>query len=532
MFSTPLTNAKRFWFTWKNRLASRLTKGIFRPHLEHLEERRLLSWIPANDISNDPFIATGLPASHNGLTLHFHPHLTIMVNGQNQEVPAMTGIPVDSSNNPTAFYPIHTHDNTGTLHVESPTTRDFHLKDFFDIWGQPFDQTHILGFHTTAANPVTMTVDGVPSTDYGNLLLKPNQNITITATNAVTTTIDSFFAVGGAPGRVQIRNKADRTLLADFAPYGSSYTGPVSVAIGDVNGDGVPDIITGSADFSAHVKVFNGSAIKNGTSDPNNPDASVIASFMPYEARFHVGVNVAVAMVKGGNSVDIITGASSGNPHVKVYDGSAIAAGNFQSPEAHVLTSFFAYGLNVNLGAFVAGGDVTHSGFADIVTGASTGNPHVKVYNGRDVTQGSFNLNPEAHLRESFFAFGTTLGIGACVACGDTRGSGFSDVIVGASAGNPQVNVYSGQSINNGSFNANSPANSFFAYAQNTGTGVKVGASADFEGNGMADIITGPTSGTPNYRVVHGNATGTLPPVVNSIDNTASTIHGGINVGA
>src|SRR5262249_46396968 len=52
-----------------------------------------------------------------------------------------------------------------------------------------------------------------------------------------------IFAIAGAPGRVQVRRAADGVLVADFAPYGPSYTGPITVAVGDVNGDGIDDLV-------------------------------------------------------------------------------------------------------------------------------------------------------------------------------------------------------------------------------------------------------------------------------------------------
>ena len=212
------------------------------------------------------------------------------------------------------------------------------------------------------------------------------------------TTSGAIFAVGSAPGRVQVRNASDGTLVTEFAPYGPSYTGPVSVAVGDVNGDGFRDVITGGTVDNPLVKVFDGKAIRDGTFDSAHPDRNLLASFTAYESLFHVGVNVAVGNIDGDGFTDIVTGASIGNPHVKVYDTAAIANGTFaQNPEASVVASFFAYAINADLGANVAVGDVTHSGFADVITGATSGNPHVKVYRGQDLANRSRSpFKPEA----------------------------------------------------------------------------------------------------------------------------------------
>ncbi len=116
------------------------------------------------------------------------------------------------------------------------------------------------------------------------------------------------------------------------------------------------------------------------------------------------------------------------------------------------------------------------------------------------------------------------------------RAADVKKVIVGATSGNPQVKVYDGQSIANGSFQPANPDNSlldqFFAFNSfNANVGVSV-AAADFEGTGTLDILTGSTKGPGHYRVVKGNATGILPPAVNGIDMVLTDITGGLFVGA
>ncbi len=90
--------------------------------------------------------------------------------------------------------PLHTHDvsttaNRGTatapilnptgaaasLHVESLVNHTFRLKDFFAIWGKTFTPTNILGHKTDAHHKIVMTVNGVRSKAFGNLVLTANQ---------------------------------------------------------------------------------------------------------------------------------------------------------------------------------------------------------------------------------------------------------------------------------------------------------------------------------------------------------------------
>jgi hypothetical protein len=343
-----------------------------------------------------------------------------------------------------------------------------------------------------------------------------------------------IFALGGAPGRVQIRRVGDGSLLADFAPYGSQYNGPVTVAVGDVNHDGFPDVVTGAGVGNPNVRVFDGRAIETGAFNPNNPTASMLANFFAYGLNFNVGVNVAVGDVNGDGFADIVTGASVGNPHVKVFSGKDIANGTFNPNGSSVLAQWFAYALQFNIGVHVAVGDVSKNGFADIVTGAAAGNPDVRVYSGQDIANGTFNPNGSSLLAQ-WFAYGLQFNIGANVAVGDVNGDGFADIITGATAGNPQVKVYDGQAIANGTFRGTSAdaflLGEFYAYQLGLNIGATV-AAGDFEGTGHLDILTGTTGGAPHYRAVRGQASGVQPPAVAGIDAIASDLAGGVFVGA
>jgi hypothetical protein len=346
-----------------------------------------------------------------------------------------------------------------------------------------------------------------------------------------------FFALGGISGRVQLRRISDGSLLADFTAYPVPYTGSVTAAVGDLNGDGYPDLIVGAASGNPHIKIYDGHAIATGTFNPGNPDASLVTQFFAYGTNYNIGANVAVGDVNGDGYLDLITGTTAGNPHVKVFDGRAIATGTFDAahPDASLITSFFAYGLNYNVGVNVAAGDIIGDGFADVVTGATVGNPHVKVFSGKDIATGTFDQNnPDASLLASFFGQPYLQdNIGAFVAVGDINGDGYGDIIVGAtrSAGmslTPAVGVFSGQAIANHTFDNNNPDASllseFAAYIGATSpTGTAV-AAADFEGDGTADVLLGLHQGSPTYRVVDplrdetvNNIVGTFPVYPNNI---------------
>jgi hypothetical protein len=343
-----------------------------------------------------------------------------------------------------------------------------------------------------------------------------------------------YIAVGTSNGHVQIRKTTSGALLADFMPFGPAYTDGVNVAEGDILGHGVKDLVVAAADGNPNVKVYDGAAIVNGTFNAASPDSSLLASFFPYALQFNVGATVAVGDVNGDGYGDLITGADVGNPDVRVYSGKDIANHTFNPSGGSLLAQWFAYGLNFNVGANVAAGDIEHNGFVDVVTGATAGNPHVKVYSGKAIANHTFNSsNPDASVVAQVFPFALQYNVGAYVAVGDVNADGFADLIVGSSIGNPQVKTYDGKAIASGAFNADTAEahklNDFFAYDLSMNIGVTV-SSVDVDGSGNFDILTGPTTGSPVIRIFRGNASGVQPPPVLQVP--LSGLPAGIFVGA
>lgn len=68
--------------------------------------------------------------SEEGTALHIHQHLTVTVDGKAVTVPALLGIDEAAEQ----ISPIHTHDTSGIIHVESPVEKTFHLSQVFAEW--------------------------------------------------------------------------------------------------------------------------------------------------------------------------------------------------------------------------------------------------------------------------------------------------------------------------------------------------------------------------------------------------------------
>ena len=111
--------------------------------------------------------------SRNGI--HWHPRLTILIKGEKQEVSANIGIGG-------VHQPIHTHDTSGTLHLEVNglvTKDEIELGRFFQIWGKEFNSTAILDKKNGSEGSVKMSVNGKENKDFENYLMKDKDNIEI-----------------------------------------------------------------------------------------------------------------------------------------------------------------------------------------------------------------------------------------------------------------------------------------------------------------------------------------------------------------
>ncbi len=120
--------------------------------------------------------------------IHWHPELSIYINGVKQEVPANIGIGkqyasskwYDPMMDMTDF---HTHDNSGTLHwevMEGPVTKDHvTLKAFFEVWGKSFSANQIFEHKNGTGGIVKMSVNGQPNNDFENYQVKDKDKIEV-----------------------------------------------------------------------------------------------------------------------------------------------------------------------------------------------------------------------------------------------------------------------------------------------------------------------------------------------------------------
>ncbi len=276
----------------------------------------------------------------------------------------------------------------------------------------------------------------------------------------------------GAP-LVRVLDGKTGTLLREFFAYDDNFLGGVNVAVGDIDGDGVQEIITGTGNGGApHVRVFDGAT---GTER---------FGFFPYEASFRGGVIVAAADVTGDGRAEVVTGTGvGGGPRVQVIDAATKTA----------IADYFAYEDTFRGGVLVGAGDVNGDGRADVVTGTGVGGgPRVQVFDG--LTQS---------LLSNFFAYENSFRGGVVVASGDLDGDGKAEVLTGTGpGGGPAVTAFTGTSSQS--------RVRFLAFDSGFRGGIAV-AGADLNGDGMAEFICAACPGeSPTIGIFSSDGSTTL----------------------
>jgi hypothetical protein len=117
-----------------------------------------------------------IQAPSRTMVLHIHPHLNIILDGQPLTVPSQIGIDQSlwkdrslDNYGMQGMAPLHTHDASGTIHVESNANRNYTLGQFLNVWG---------GL-VTNGKTVKATVDGKPVSDYKDIILRDGEQVNL-----------------------------------------------------------------------------------------------------------------------------------------------------------------------------------------------------------------------------------------------------------------------------------------------------------------------------------------------------------------
>ena len=112
--------------------------------------------------------------------IHWHPHLTIKIDGVTIPIPKDVGI------TSSAHYPMHTHETDGTIHMENnrPTKKTVVLGYFFEVWEKKFSKDCLFQYCTDKGE-LKMYVNGKENLEFGNYFMKDGDNILIEYTSGI-----------------------------------------------------------------------------------------------------------------------------------------------------------------------------------------------------------------------------------------------------------------------------------------------------------------------------------------------------------
>jgi Bacterial Ig-like domain (group 3)/Chitobiase/beta-hexosaminidase C-terminal domain/FG-GAP-like repeat/Abnormal spindle-like microcephaly-assoc'd, ASPM-SPD-2-Hydin/FG-GAP repeat len=393
--------------------------------------------------------------------------------------------------------------------------------------------------------------DDAPSTSTAeNLDVTAATTTTITQSGALgdytlTATVSGAGAAGVPTGMVSFLDTSNSDAVVATATLGSGKTGalawtgsqtpaltasttaltPQSVAVGDFNGDGIPDLAVGAAGYVC---------ILLGKGDGTFEAANCVAALANNQL-------IAVGNFVPGGPQDLIvannSSASANNAQVFIGDGKG------------GITAQAAFNPGVQSITGLAVGDLQHNGTDGFVfAGTAFGIPALNVYvNGDNFSNGG-TLNP----------FNGSTG---SVVVGDVNGDGISDLIDVGTAG---ITVFLGNGLGNfspaagdattiadatsivaGDFNSdgnldvavtNGDAGTVVVYlgdgkgGYTAGPSVSVGTSpvasavGDFNGDGIADIAVITAGTTGNVVILLGADDGVFTAAPNPVNGGASPV--------
>jgi Putative Ig domain/FG-GAP repeat len=311
----------------------------------------------------------------------------------------------------------------------------------------------------------------------------------------------------------------------------------VSVAgAGDVNGDGIGDVIIGARAAGNNSRAFSGSAyVVFGQPSPTPVDLDKLGSrgFRIDGAAAGDGAGVAVAGagdVNGDGRADVIVGAEDAGNNSRVFSGSAYVVFGKASTTTVDLSSLGAQGFRIDgaasgdeAGEAVAGaGDVNGDGRADVIVGAfaagnnsraDSGSAYVVFGKASTATVDLSSLGAQG-FRVDGAAAHDEAGV-AVAAAGDVNRDGLGDVIIGArgAANNHRSNSGSAYVVfgkaSTTAVDLNSRGAQGFRIdgaAPGADAGISVAGAGDVNGDGMADVIVGADSAGNNARAASGSA--------------------------
>lgn len=187
--------------------------------------------------------------------------------------------------------------------------------------------------------------------------------------------------------------------FADFSAQGGRFRGGVNLEVGDLNRNGLADIVVSPASSG------RGSIIEIYEFEPASGKFVRRTTFSAYASGFSSGVTTAIGDVNGDGNNEIITSPAPGATDVKIF--------SYSNRRATFYSHFFAAATSFRGGVDLASLDVNGDGRDDIVTVSySNGQPGLRVFT-KSLTSRTFSrlASPyPAFVYSSSFLRGVRLG--------------------------------------------------------------------------------------------------------------------------
>ena len=259
-----------------------------------------------------------------------------------------------------------------------------------------------------------------------------------------------------AHGPAQVIAVFDRTgrALGRFAAFAGRFQGAVHIASGDLTGSPRPEIVTAPGEgIPAEIGIYD---------DEWRPDrerGNRLASFLAFEPTFLGGASIALGDLAGDSRAEIVAGTGPGRvAEVRVFD-----------PRGSRLSAFVAFGEQYKGGIAVAAGDLDADGRAEVV--ASTLEPPARIR--------IFGSGGEARA----LLLPATDGAAVEIAVADLDGDGRGEIVTGRVAGGePLLEVLD---------TVGSRLRGTLAYDAAFAGGIHV-AAGDLDADGRDEIVVGP----------------------------------------
>jgi FG-GAP-like repeat len=279
------------------------------------------------------------------------------------------------------------------------------------------------------------------------------------------------------PASWRVRLYQDLAHYQDFEAYHISFTASVvRVAVGDVTGDGVPDVVTALGGVRApagtrtEVKVFDGRSLGTPNPAPLRAVRTDLLSSYVTTGDFD----------RDGHADVVVSHAEGSFPEVTVFSGAEVA-----NPAVTTLTRMADFDPigdpHFTGGASVAVGDVNGDGTPDLVCGAGVGGgPRVAVWDGTTLRTG----RSAARLCNDFFALDPASRTGIHVAVADVNRDGSGDILAAPQSGAPQMTATDGADLLRGTLTLRWSR----TYGDPASTGGLRLAVRDLDGDGVWDL--------------------------------------------